>query len=84
MKTARIIIAGVGSVQVDRRRGTLEPATHVVGQRLGVGYGHATIKAQEAAADRRAAVVAEARKLYGEPECGWLWLDHNGCTWGAA
>lgn len=80
MATTKITIPGVGSVIADIERGSLRPNTHVVAQRLCVGF-HADTTAQKDKADkRREAIAAEATKRLGNPEFGWQWIDHNGHT----
>ena len=80
----KITLAGIGSVMVDAAAGTLQPTTHVVGQRLGVGFGFGDARKAEVARERRCSIVRPATKKYGQPEFGWRWLDINGCDAGAA
>ncbi len=75
---SKITIKGIGSILVDANAGTLRPSSHVVGQRLGVGFGFGEAHKMEVARTRRDEIKAEATKQQGEPEFGWRWLDHNG------
>jgi len=84
---ATITINGIGTVLVNLDRGTLRPRTHVVGQRLGVGYSAGTTEQQERQRALRARVLKVAEAMDArEPEVidgaeippGWRWLDHNG------
>ncbi len=75
---SKITIRGIGSVLVDAAAGTLKPSSNVVGQRLGVGYSFDTAHKDEIARARKADIMDEATKKYGEPEFGWRWIDHNG------
>ena len=81
---AKIAVPGIGGVLVDEAAGTLQPTTHVVGQRLGVGFGFDDARKASVARERREDIVAQATKEHGLPEFGWRWLDHNGCDAGAA
>ena len=80
----KITVTGIGGIVVDVAAGTLQPTTHVVGQRLGVGFGFDDARKASVARERRCEIVAQATKKYGQPEFGWRWLDHNGCDAGAA
>ena len=84
MEANKITTAGICSVIVDVATGTLQPTTHVVGQRLGVGFGFDDARKASVARERREDIVAQATKEHGLPEFGWRWLDHNGCDAGAA
>lgn len=81
---AKITITGIGGVIVDVAAGTLQPTTHVVAQRLGVGFGFDDGRKASVARGRREEIVAKATKEHGFPELGWRWLDHNGGDAGAA
>ena len=80
----KITVTGIGGIIVDVAAGTLQPTTHVVGQRLGVGFGFDDARKASVARERREDIVAQATKEHGQPEFGWRWLDHNGCDAGAA
>ncbi len=69
-----ILIAGIGKVLVDVTGGYLRPRTHVVGQRLGVGY--ASRSSREKSLQVEAARLATEK--YGQPDTGWSWKDHSG------
>jgi len=78
MKTNTITIAGIGSVIVDTEKGTLRPSSHVVGQRLYIGYRPDDTRKKEIADSRKSNSLEEAYERFGQPEYGWTWLDHNG------
>ena len=59
---AKITITGIGSVLVDAAAGTLQPTTHVVGLRLGVGFGFDDARKASVASERRGDIVARATK----------------------
>jgi hypothetical protein len=80
----KITVTGIGSIIVDVAAGTMQPTTHVVAQRLGVGYGFDDARKASVARERREDIVAQATKEHGLPEFGWRWLDHNGGDAGAA
>jgi len=65
---AKITITGIGSVLVDAAAGTLQPTTHVVGLRLGVGFGFDDARKASVASERRGDIVARATKHHGMPE----------------
>lgn len=73
-----VSIKGVGKVIVDPGKGTLRPTTHVVAQRLGVGYGADTTRQLERQRRDRAIMEASATGEVGMPKSGWEWLDHHG------
>lgn len=81
---AKIAVPGIGGVLVDEAAGALQPTTHVVGQRLGVGFGFDDARKASVARGRREDIVAQATKEHGLPEFGWRWLDHNGFGAGMA
>ncbi len=78
MKTNKITISGIGSVIVDTEKGTLRPSSHVVGQRLYIGYSPDDTRKKEIADSRKSQILEEALDRFGQPEYGWEWLDHNG------
>ena len=76
--TTKITIQGIGSIIIDTEAGTLRPSTHVVAQRLCVGFGADDSAKLEAARERTDIVQRQATAEFGQPEFGWQWLDHNG------
>jgi hypothetical protein len=78
MTTTKITLPGIGSILVDTERGTLQPSTHVVGQRLGVGYSADTTEEQGRQRARRDLAASRASLAVDGREDGWRWLDHNG------
>ncbi len=76
--TRKITLQGIGSVIVNTEAGTLQPSTHVVAQRLCVGYGADDSRKLELARSRTDSIQRQATEEFGQPECGWTWLDHNG------
>lgn len=75
---SKVTITGIGSVLVDITAGTLQPSSHVVGQRLGVGYSFDSARKMEIARQRTHEVQVAATEQFGQPEFGWQWIDHNG------
>ena len=70
----RLTLRGIGTVLADTRDSTLTPSTHVVAQRLGVGY-HADNTAElERQRTHRRAIEDLAYALADSPE-SWAWRD---------
>lgn len=67
---AKIAVPGIGGVLVDEAAGALQPTTHVVGQRLGVGFGFDDARKASVASERREDIVAQATKEHCLPEFG--------------
>lgn len=77
---SQTIKIGEIAVMVDTERGTIRPATHADGMRLGVGYSADTTDEMEQQRYRRGAAYDRAVEECGEPEYGWTWADHLGHT----
>lgn len=68
-----ITLPGIGSVMANTEAGTLQPRTHVVGQRIGIGY-----PCGQRELERQTWFERRAREAYGMPHGAWAWRDHTG------
>lgn len=73
-----IRISAYTTIEADRDRGTLRPATLEAAQRLGVGYRADDTMALWRQRDLRAEAEDQAIGALGMPEYGWAWETADG------
>lgn len=71
-----VTLPGVGIIVVDVEKESLRPRTHVVGQRLGVGYPSTSAAKRMKHRRLRDKVEAAADRVFGPH--AWEWLDQYG------